>query len=40
MTSTDQAGDALALTMPRAATFGFQCNFHPGIMFGAIQVVP
>jgi len=40
LTSTDQAADTLALTMPRAATFGYQCNFHPGIMFGAIQVVP
>jgi plastocyanin len=30
----------LVLTMSSAGSFGFQCMFHPGLMFGAIQVVP
>lgn len=40
LTNTDQDGGSLALTMTTAATYGYQCNFHPGLMFGAIQVVP
>jgi plastocyanin len=39
-----QAGDAdggtLSFDVPNAGTFGFECQFHPTIMFGAIQVVP
>ena len=33
-------GDTLAVTLPAAGTFGYECMFHPGLMFGAIQVVP
>lgn len=38
--SADLPGDMLAITFTAKGTFGFQCNFHPSIMFGAIQVVP
>ena len=30
----------LDVTMDTAGNYGFRCNAHPGIMFGAIQVVP
>ena len=30
----------LAVTMSTAGNYGFRCAFHPGAMFGAIQVVP
>ncbi|MDF2697062.1 MAG: hypothetical protein K0S65_5445 [Labilithrix sp.] len=36
----DQPDDKLVVTMPNAGTFGFQCEFHPLLMFGAIRVVP
>ena len=39
-TTADLAGGTLAVTMSAPGTFGYQCNFHPGTMFGAIQVVP
>jgi plastocyanin len=39
-TAVDPPGGTLAVTMTTAGTFGYQCNFHPGTMFGAIQVVP
>ena len=29
-----------AVTMSTAGSYGFRCAFHPGTMFGAIQVVP
>lgn len=38
--STDPAGGAFTFTVATAGTFGFECAFHPTIMFGAIQVVP
>ena len=34
------AGASLEITVSAAGTFGYECNFHPGTMFGAIQVVP
>lgn len=34
------SGTTLDITMSSAGTFGYECNFHPGTMFGAIQVVP
>jgi plastocyanin len=37
---TDQGGGPLTITMPTAGTFGFECAFHPKLMFGAIKVVP
>jgi plastocyanin len=30
----------LLVTMTTPGTFGYQCEFHPTTMFGAIQVVP
>jgi len=36
----DVAGGGLDVTMTTAGTYGFECAFHPTIMFGAIQVVP
>lgn len=38
--SADVDGGALSFVVSTAGTFGFQCNFHPTSMFGAIQVVP
>ena len=35
-----QTGTTLDITFTTAGTFGYECNFHPGVMFGAIQVVP
>ncbi len=32
--------DTLTFNVPTAGTFGYQCSFHAGTMFGAIQVVP
>jgi plastocyanin len=39
-TAEDQPDDRLTVTMPMAGTFGYQCEFHPTLMFGAIRVVP
>ena len=39
-TSEDQPDDKLVVVMPTAGTFGFECEFHPNQMFGAIRVVP
>ena len=36
----DVDGGGLAVTMTTEGTYGFECAFHPTIMFGAIQVVP
>lgn len=36
----DVDGGGLDVTMTTAGTYGFECAFHPSIMFGAIQVVP
>lgn len=30
----------LAVTMTTAGNYGYRCDFHPSMMFGAIQVVP
>jgi plastocyanin len=40
LSSADVDGGSLSFTMSTAGTFGYQCQFHPGTMFGAIQVVP
>jgi plastocyanin len=40
ITDTDPDGGALALTMTAPGNYGFVCDFHPGSMFGVIQVVP
>lgn len=39
-TTANQPDDALAVTFPNAGTFGYQCDFHPAQMYGAIRVVP
>jgi len=36
----DQPDDKLVVVMPNAGTFGYECEFHPVQMFGAIRVVP
>ncbi len=38
--STDVDGGAVSFDVPNKGTYGFECGFHPSIMFGAIQVVP
>jgi len=39
-TNKDQDGGALTITVNAPGTFGYQCEFHPIQMYGAIQVVP
>lgn len=34
------SGTTLDVTMDAAGDYGFRCVFHPGSMFGAVQVVP
>lgn len=34
------SGATVTFAFPNAGTFGFECEFHPNIMFGAIQVTP
>lgn len=34
------SGTTVDVTMDALGDYGFRCNFHPGQMFGAIQVVP
>lgn len=36
----DQPDAKLVVVMPNAGTFGYECEFHPVQMFGAIRVVP
>ena len=38
--STDPDGGSLVVAMPAKGTYGYECMFHPSLMFGAIQVVP
>lgn len=38
-TETDRPGDKLEVVMPAVGTFGYECEFHPTLMFGAIRVV-
>ncbi|MBS2011544.1 MAG: hypothetical protein JST00_01420 [Deltaproteobacteria bacterium] len=38
--STDPDGGMITFKASALGTFGYQCNFHPEQMFGAIQVVP
>lgn len=38
--STDPPGGMITFKASTVGTYGFECNFHPSIMFGAIQVVP
>jgi plastocyanin len=38
--NSDPDGGSLAVTMTAKGTYGYECAFHPALMFGAIQVVP
>jgi plastocyanin len=38
--TADAPGMRLEVPMTTAGTFGFECEFHPELMFGAIRVVP
>ena len=38
--NTAPDGGVLSLKPAAKGTFGYECNFHPSLMFGAIQVVP
>jgi plastocyanin len=38
--SADTDAGAVSVVMSTAGTYGFECGFHPTIMFGAVQVVP
>ena len=40
LTSTDPDGGSVVVTLPAKGTYGYECMFHPSLMFGAIQVVP
>jgi plastocyanin len=40
LTSTDPDGGSVVVTMPVKGTYGYECMFHPSMMFGAVQVVP
>ncbi len=33
-------GSTVTFTFPNAGTYGFNCGIHPGIMFGAVHVIP
>lgn len=37
---TNQPDDQVVVLLPDAGTFGYQCEFHPEMMFGAVRVVP
>ncbi len=39
-TAADPPNERLEVTFPSPGTFGYQCEFHPTLMFGAIRVVP
>jgi plastocyanin len=39
-TTNNPENGRLVITMARPGTFGFQCEFHPILMFGALRVVP
>jgi plastocyanin len=34
------SGTTVTFTFSSAGTFGFHCEFHPSIMFGAVEVTP
>lgn len=36
----NQPDNRLVVALPSPGTFGYQCEFHPTLMFGAIRVVP
>lgn len=40
MTTENQPDDSLVVTFPNAGTYGYQCDFHPTQMYGAIRVIP
>ncbi len=40
LTSSDPDSGSAVVTLPVKGTYGYECMFHPSIMFGAVQVVP
>jgi len=36
--TTTSSGTTVSVTFPNAGTYGFECQAHPGIMFGAVEV--
>jgi len=38
--SPTNTGTSVTFAFPNPGTFGYECQFHPGFMFGAIHVVP
>jgi len=38
--NSDPDSGSIAVVMPTKGTYGYDCMFHPSLMFGAIQVVP
>ena len=40
LTITDTDAGGLPITFATAGTFGFECMYHPMIMYGAVKVVP
>ncbi|AKU97654.1 hypothetical protein AKJ09_04318 [Labilithrix luteola] len=40
VTDTNQPNDALEVKFTNTGTFGYQCEFHPDRMFGAVRVIP
>lgn len=39
-TASDPPGQTLSVTMSAPGIFGYECEFHPTLMYGAIKVVP
>lgn len=40
LTEATPAGGKLVVSFTKAGVFGYRCEFHPTVMFGAIKVVP
>lgn len=38
--NSDPDSGSITVTFPAMGTYGYECMFHPSLMFGAIQVVP
>jgi plastocyanin len=37
---TTSTGTSVTFTFPNPGTYGYQCQFHPFAMFGAVEVTP
>lgn len=40
LTSMDPDGGSISITFPNKGTYGYECQFHPQQMYGAVLVVP